>query len=226
MKPTTFNQILASAVLEMTSEPSIPATLERVVALVMDSIESCDAAAALLVEDQARVTVVASDESLSDLVAGHVELESAPAWTAYTRQEPVESPDLAVDSRWPALAETMSQRLGIHSLYAVPLTGPARPLGVLVAYGKKADAFGEEDQETVRILATHATAVLVDAVQQQQMQAALSTRTVIGQATGIVMERYGLDDAAAFGVLRRLSQTENQKLRDIAAQVVETGHIA
>ena len=103
MKPTTFNQMLASAVLEMTSEPTIPATLERVVTLVVEAIESCDAAAALHFENQTRATVVASDESLRDLVTDHVELKSAPAWTAHAEQEPVYSADLAVDSRWPAL---------------------------------------------------------------------------------------------------------------------------
>lgn len=226
MKPTTFHQMLASAVLELTSEPSIPTTLDRVVTLVVEVIEACDAAALLVFEDHTRTTVVASDESLRDLVAHHVEREAAPSWTAYTQQEAIYSGNLDLESRWPTMAESMTHRLGIHSLYALPLTGPARPLGVLVAYGKTVDAFDEEDQETVRILATHATTVLADAVAKQQLQTALSSRTVIGQATGIVMERYGLDAAAAFTVLRRLSQSENRKLRDIAAHVVETGQVA
>ena len=113
----------------------------------------------------------------------------------------------------------------MHSLYALPLTRSGRPLGVLLAFAKTAGAFDEEDQETARILAIHATAQVADAVEHQQLERALSSRTVIGQATGIVMERYGLDSVKAFGVLRRLSQTENVKLRDIAAQVVESGQV-
>ena len=51
---------------------------------------------------------------------------------------------------------------------------------------------------------------------------AIETRTVIGQAIGIVMERYDLDEDRAFSVLRRISSHENTKLRDVAAQLVAT----
>jgi len=228
MKPTRFDQKLASAVLEMSQEPALPATLDRVVALIVDLVESCDAAAVLLSEDQSRATVVASDQALQALVEEHLELESAPVWTAFTHQEPVYSADLSVDSRWTAFGEQMSQRLGLHSVYAFPLPRPDRQdqtLAVVVAYGKRIDGFDAEDQTTVGILATHATAALADAVHHQQLKTALNSRTVIGQATGIVMERFGLDAAQAFGVLRRLSQAENVKVRDIAARVVETRHV-
>jgi AmiR/NasT family two-component response regulator len=43
---------------------------------------------------------------------------------------------------------------------------------------------------------------------------------VIGQALGMVMERYGLDEGAAFNVLRRIASQDNRKLRDVAAQIV------
>jgi len=225
MKPTSFDQMLASALLEMTSEPTLPATLDRVVALVVEMVESCDAASVVLLEDHESATVVASDETLRDLMLDHPDLESTPAWTVHQRQEPVHSADLTLDFRWPAMGEELSRRLGIHSLYALPLTHSERPLGVLMAFAKTTGAFGEDEQETVRILAIHATAQLADAVEHQQLERALSSRTVIGQATGIVMERYGLDSVRAFGVLRRLSQTENVKLREIASQVVDSGQV-
>jgi len=225
MKPTSFDQMLASALLEMTSEPTLPATLDRIAALVVEMVESCDAAAVVLLEDHASATVVASDETLRDLLVDRADLESTPAWTVHQRQEPVHSADLTLDFRWPGMREELGRRLGMHSLYALPLTRSGRPLGVLLAFAKTAGAFDEEDQETARILAIHATAQVADAVEHQQLERALSSRTVIGQATGIVMERYGLDSVKAFGVLRRLSQTENVKLRDIAAQVVESGQV-
>jgi AmiR/NasT family two-component response regulator len=43
---------------------------------------------------------------------------------------------------------------------------------------------------------------------------------VIGQAIGIVMERYQLDEDKAFGFIIRLSQSENIKARVIAEQLV------
>ena len=56
----------------------------------------------------------------------------------------------------------------------------------------------------------------------QQLEKALSGRTVIGQATGILMERFDLDPDRAFSVLSRMSQQKNVKLRVLAEQIVTT----
>jgi AmiR/NasT family two-component response regulator len=55
------------------------------------------------------------------------------------------------------------------------------------------------------------------------LQAALSTREVIGQAQGILMERERISATQAFDVLRRASQHLNRKLRDVAQDLVDTG---
>jgi len=52
------------------------------------------------------------------------------------------------------------------------------------------------------------------------LSAALAHRDIIGEAKGIVMERFHLDAPRAFALLTRLSQTENIKLREIATQLV------
>lgn len=54
------------------------------------------------------------------------------------------------------------------------------------------------------------------------MQSALSTRDRIGQAKGIIMERYGVDELRAFDLLRRLSQESQTKLIDVAQRVIDT----
>ena len=51
------------------------------------------------------------------------------------------------------------------------------------------------------------------------------TRTVIGQAEGILMERLKINADQAFGALSRLSQHGNVKLREVARRLVETGKI-
>lgn len=53
----------------------------------------------------------------------------------------------------------------------------------------------------------------------------MSTRTVIAQATGIVMERYGLSADVAFKTLVRISATEEVKLRDLAVTVITDGQL-
>ena len=57
---------------------------------------------------------------------------------------------------------------------------------------------------------------------EHQLRAALVHRTDIGMAMGLLMERFSVDQDAAFAMLRRISQHENRKLHDIAAELVAT----
>jgi hypothetical protein len=61
--------------------------------------------------------------------------------------------------------------------------------------------------------------------QVRQLLVALEHRTVTGQATGIIMERFDLSAEEAFGVLVRLSQEQNVKLYDVACSLTQTGQV-
>jgi hypothetical protein len=65
---------------------------------------------------------------------------------------------------------------------------------------------------------------IVRHAEMEGLETALRSAREIGAAVGIVMERYGLDNAAAFAYLTRLSQADNRKLRDIAAELVAATH--
>jgi AmiR/NasT family two-component response regulator len=56
----------------------------------------------------------------------------------------------------------------------------------------------------------------------EQLEAALNTRDTIGQAKGVILERFNVDAVRAFDMLRDLSQTTNTRLIDIAQRVIET----
>ncbi len=71
------------------------------------------------------------------------------------------------------------------------------------------------------LFAVHAALALGHAQREEQLTTALGSRKTIGQAIGIVMERFGVDDNLAFGYLARVSRDSNIKLRDIAHERVE-----
>lgn len=225
MDTTSFDQALAAAALEMASGSSVPATLDRAVALAMETIESCDAVVVSLFEAGSGRTVAASEESVLDAVQEQFELGAGPALTAYADREPVYSGDLSTDPRWPEYGASVAHRVGLWTVYAMPLTVRDKPMGVLAIYSKRTDAFDEEEIAAAQLVAAHAAVALAGSLSQENMSAALASRTLIGQATGIVMERFSLDATSAFAVLRRLSQAENVKLRDIAARVLDTGSL-
>jgi len=80
-------------------------------------------------------------------------------------------------------------------------------------------------EQVATVVARHAAATLVLARKAEHLELALVTRQEIGQAVGILMERYGLSADAAFAYLRRLSQNGNVKLRDLAEQLRRTGRL-
>jgi len=71
-------------------------------------------------------------------------------------------------------------------------------------------------------MAAQAAVALANAQHSEGMDTALRGRTVIGQAQGILMERFALTANQAFSVLVRYSQTNNTRLRTLAEQVVAT----
>jgi AmiR/NasT family two-component response regulator len=67
-------------------------------------------------------------------------------------------------------------------------------------------------------------ALALAAVQRTvHLSRALESRDVIGQAKGVLMERYRITADAAFGILARASQDTNRRLPEVAALVTETG---
>ncbi len=99
----------------------------------------------------------------------------------------------------------------------------AENLGALNLYARDPNAFDDYDEDTGLLFASHAAVALVGAQYQQNSNRALVKRDTIGQAKGILMERYKLDAAAAFGVLVQASQQSNRKLSDIAHLVASAG---
>ena len=69
------------------------------------------------------------------------------------------------------------------------------------------------------------SSVLARAQHEQTLWEAIDSRHQIGQAQGILMERYNLSADQAFAVLRRYSQEQNRKLREVANEVVSTRHL-
>lgn len=60
------------------------------------------------------------------------------------------------------------------------------------------------------------------ALENKQLMRAIETRDVIGQAKGVLMERFNIDAGGAFGLLTRLSQQTNTRVEQIARTLVET----
>jgi hypothetical protein len=112
--------------------------------------------------------------------------------------------------------------LGNRNVLQMPLTVAGRAAGVLCLYNTEPDRFSDDDEAVAHILARHASIAVATARHEENLAQAVDARKLVGQAMGILMERYDLDSDRAFEVLRRYSQDGNVKLRDVAQQLIDT----
>jgi ANTAR domain len=103
-----------------------------------------------------------------------------------------------------------------------PIEIPGDTGATFSLFGFRAEAFGAESETIGAMLANHAAIALISERQERQFKAALATRDVIGQAKGLIMERFGVDAARAFAMLTAISQETNAPVRDLAARFVDT----
>ncbi len=196
------------------------ATLDAVTAAVVEAVPGAEHASISLVVRGKTVESRAATDPLAERIdARQTELGQGPCLDAVWEQESVHIPDMAAESRWPRFTAAAVEA-GIGAMLCFQLFVADAKLGALNLYASRAGAFDAEARFTGLMFATHAAVAITGARQEETLSAALAHRDVIGQAKGIVMERFHLDAPRAFALLTRLSQTENIKLRDIATQLV------
>ena len=218
-----FGTQLMDAVRDLDSQPDPPRTLQCLVEIAPEFFDACDFVGVSLVEKDRIRTPAATNERLRELDEAQYEIGQGPCREAIVEEETVIVADLATDPRWPMWGRTMVDELGIRSSLSFRLfTRPDRTWGALNVYSRTPSAFTAADVQHGQAIATMAAVALARSINDEQLAGAIETRTVIGQAIGMIMERYDLDEDRAFSVLRRISSHENLKLRDVARQLVAT----
>lgn len=180
----------------------------------------CSAAAVSLIASGRRIQPAAgtSQEAYrADQLQGA--LGEGPGRTAALDRELVVAHDLRSEERWPLWVHDAAA-LGFGSSLAVPLHERGRAFAVLQLYSDRPGTFDAGKISVASLLARRSSVALAAVERTEHLKRAVDARTVIGQAEGILMERYGLDAERAFSVLRRYSQQGNTKLHTVAEQVV------
>jgi hypothetical protein len=225
-----YAQIVRDALTDLTRRFAHPTTLE-------DTLAGITAAAVTLIEGVHSSDVLFIDKSedyrslatTSDLASDLDEVQchhrQGPCIDAAIGETMVLSNDLREDPRWPRFTETAVQA-GVTSVLSFQLyTHQQQPScrAALNMFGRDPDAFDSDAQAIGAMLATHAAIALIAQDRDAQFQSALASRDAIGQAKGMIMERFRVDAVRAFELLTKLSQDTNTRLVDVAAQIVASG---
>lgn len=206
-------------------EQDFESTLATMVTAALELIPGAAEASISVVE--ARRTI-SSHAPSSDLPLKVDRLQEktgeGPCMDAAWEERIVRVPDFSSEGRWPAFAPAAA-RVGAQSSLSFQLWVEDDNLGALNVYGAVPHAFDGESEEVGVLVAAHAAVAFADAKQISGLKEALATRDLIGQAKGILMERYKITDQQAFLLLTRASSRTSTKLRVVAEHLASTGNL-
>ncbi|MFE6094467.1 GAF and ANTAR domain-containing protein [Streptomyces massasporeus] len=190
-------------------------TLRTAVRLAVHLMPGAEHAGISVIERDKIRTLAWTDEAVRSAESRYTGREQHGLWDQLWNSPVARITDSEADDGWDVLAA-----LGLRSALSLRLRTDRRRLTVLTAYARKPGAFDEEATRVGRLFSAHVSIALDSATVREQLTEAMHTRDLIGQATGILMERQGIDATAAFESLVRASQRENVKLRDLARRIV------
>ena len=204
------------------SPRSLDDVLSSVTATAKELIPGVDAAGVLLIGKKGTFESLAPVTDLPQkLDQLQMQFNEGPCVQAALDEVIVRTDDFREEQRWPQYSPACVE-IGVLSGLSFKLYTADRTAGALNLFGLQPNVWDAEAETIGTVLAAHAAAAVLASRRGQQLESALSTRDRIGQAKGIIMERYKVDDVQAFEMMRRLSQESNAKLVDIAQQVIDT----
>ena len=183
---------------------------------------NCSYAGVIVIHDGSRAeTVAATHPLVADLDAIQMECGEGPDLEVIADRHGVLVPDATREQRWPSWAQRVAET-GVRSMLGTRLYTTSTVIGSLNFYDTQAEKFGAEDVDVAHLLARHAAVAMENARDTEHLWKAIDARNLIGQAQGILMERFGVEADQAFAVLRRYSQDHNLKLHLVAQRLIET----
>jgi transcriptional regulator with GAF, ATPase, and Fis domain len=210
-----------------TGQMRLNEALTRVAELAVQAIPRADGAGVTLMEKDRHDTIVASAPFVGQVDAIQYGMEEGPCITAAAEARTVRSGALSIDHQWPRFGPRVAE-LGVHSVLSIPLMTPDGVLGAMNVYAHERDAFDDDAAVLGELFAVPAAIAVKNAqVLAQarrlsaQLQEALTSRSTIDQAMGILMSRVGCGPDEAFARLRRISQSENRKLHAVAQGLLD-----
>ena len=196
--------------------------LADVTAAAKELIPGVDHAGVLLIgTGGTHQTLAPTSELMFQLDELQIATGEGPCLEAALDEIVIRVDDFGNEPRFPNYAPKVAE-LGLRSALSLKLYTADRTAGALNLFAYEPNLWNTEAETIGMVLAAHAASAILASRENEQLQSALSSRDRIGQAKGIIMERFKIDDVRAFAMLRQLSQETNTKLVDVAQRVIST----
>jgi hypothetical protein len=227
MEDDKFADLVRQTMAELADQHARPTELRTTLFAVTNAalrhVPGTDSANILLVTDPETFESVASTSPLpSRLDALQRELNEGPCLDAAEGETIVRCDDLQNDQRWPRFGRAAAEA-GVRSILSFQLYTHGQRRAAMNLVATRRQAFTHEGEAVAAMVATHAATALIAHDKELQFRSALASRDVIGQAKGMLMERFGVDALRAFELLVKVSQHSNTRVARVAADIVSRG---
>ncbi len=216
---------LADLARDMQRQLDSDAVMDIIVSAAVGTVPGAEEASISLAQRGRRVESAAAT---SDVPRRFDELQQetrqGPCMDSMYEHETVRVDDLARDQRWPELARRAGE-IGMASMLCVQLFVEGDDLGAMNLLARRPGVFTDESERIALMFASHAAVAVAQARKLNHLGTALASRDLIGQAKGVLMERYKITADQAFALLARASQDTNIKLHEVAGFLTRTGEL-
>jgi GAF domain-containing protein len=214
----------------LVTEATLGETLQRVADITMAAMPGAEFCGISMLDQQGRpTTAIFTDEESPVIDAAQYASGKGPCLDAWRTKKVVRIDDMTLAGDTYPEFSVVALEHGVLSMLSLPLVSGDDGLGAMNMYARMQQGFSADDEEIGSELVTTASVVLANASAywsayelSEHLTEAMKSRSVIEQAKGMLMARSeNLTAEDAFDLLRRASQRENVKLRDIAQRIVD-----
>jgi GAF domain-containing protein len=216
---------IAAASRAINEPQDVEETLARIVEVARISVPGFDAVGVSTVDRAGTITTVATTGPLvQELDELQYALGEGPCVDTLRGAAVVIAPHIRREQRWSRYVPRAVEA-GLRSQLAVRLfLDDKGTVGGLNLYSISQDDISADAEALAELFAAHAAIAFGHAREREGLSHALQSRRMIGQAIGILMERYQMNDDRAFAFLVRASSQTNVKLRDVAKEIVDSAN--
>lgn len=216
----TVQSTIAELVSALVRGASIEEMLTKLTSASVALVPGAEFAKISLIGDGHLRSIAATSESVALLDGAQQAAGQGPCLDAVHTRKPICCSDLRTDVRWPQFARAATTA-GVHRVLSCPLDMPGVSGATLTLFGSQPGEFGRGSAAIATMLANHAAIAFFITEHERQFRTALATRDIIGQAKGMLMERFDVDSARAFAMLKTISQDTNTPVRQLAASLID-----
>jgi GAF domain-containing protein len=211
---------ISAATRTLNHRRTVDETLQAIAQVTRDSVPGFDQVGISTLPRHGKVVTRAfSGDLVLRLDAIQYELWQGPCVDVLKGSELVTASVLRAEQRW-ARYVPQAVALGVRSQLAMRLHHDLT-IGSINLYSTVSDDVSNSALALAGLVATQSAVALGHAQERATLSEALQSRTVIGEAIGILMERYDMDEDHAFAFLVRASSHANVKLRTVAQELVD-----